>query len=451
VIKKIISFINHFLKQEKAVIYSMLGTIWRILFAPISMYLITLKLTPELQGYYYLFFSIAGMQQIFEVGFSHTLVQGISHEMGKISFFNGILKGDNDGVFKIEETLRLGFAWYFILGLCCVLIVCPVGMLIMQNGGNIYSQAWFYPWLIFILLFSLNLVLYPINFFIEGLQQIEKIYKVRFIIQIISGLIFALFLFLDFNLLSIIAMPLASIIVNLLLLYMPLHLFFNKYIFRFPSKKFVKSILKWQLKVGFVWSSGYLYWQLPIVVIFKFLGPTVSGQYSMSANIINAIMNVGQIFVRTKAAIIGELRASNKIAEAARIYKKSIKISYITVFIGFICFFLIWFFIPEILFFNRMLPMESTFILFIIFLMTLNTLNQAMYARCSKEEPFFYVSMFVNFGFPVILFSALFISSSITSVLISFFILHCVEVIWGNKIFKKVKYCENISHRIINK
>jgi O-antigen/teichoic acid export membrane protein len=430
---------------EKAIVYSMLGTIWRILFAPISMFLISIKLTPEIQGYYYLFFSISGMQQIFEIGFSHTLVQGISHEMGKVSFFKGTLKGDNDGISKIEETLKLGFMWYLILGLCCVLIVYPAGILIMQTGENIHAQIWFYPWLIFILLFALNLMVYPVNFFIEGVQQIEKIYKIRFIGQILGGLIFASFLFFDLNLLSIIAMPLSSIIVNLFLLYMPLYPFFNKYIFRFPSKKFVQSILKWQLKVGFVWSSGYLYWQLPTVVIFKFLGPTLSGQYSMSANIINSIMNIGQIFVRTKAAIIGEMRASDKIIEAMKTYRNSIKMSYITVFAGFVCFFLLWFFVPEILFFKRMLPMGSMFIMSIIFIMTLNTLNQAMYARCSKDEPFFYLSMFVNFGFPIILFSFLFINSSITSVLISFFILHIVEIIWGNRIFKRIKLQEKIS------
>jgi O-antigen/teichoic acid export membrane protein len=447
VVKKIILSITFFLKQEKAITYSMLGTIWRILFAPISMYLVVLKLTPELQGYYYLFFSIAGMQGIFEVGFSHTLMQGISHEMGKVSFLNGSLTGDTAGISRIEETLRLGFIWYLILGLCCLFIICPVGIFIMQDSGNIFSKPWFFPWLIFISLFALNLIFYPINFFMEGIQQIERIYKIRLIMQIISGLFFALFLFLDLNLLSIIALPLSGFVINLVLLYFPQYPFYNKYILRLPSKQFVKSILKWQLKVGFVWSSGYLYWQLPTVIIFKFLGPTLSGQYSMSANIINSIMNIGQIFIKTKAAIIGEFRASNKISEAIKLYKKSTTMSYITVAVGFLSFFLFWIFMPDFSFFKRMLSIENTCILAILFVMILNTLNQAMYARCSKDEPFFYMSIFINFGFPIILLTSLSISSTITAVLISFFILHAIEVIWGNKIFKKVR----VSEKTINK
>lgn len=83
----LILYLKKIVRQEKAVVYSMLGTVWRIVFAPVSLYLISIKLSPELQGYYYLFFSIAGLQQIFEVGFSHTLVQGISHEMGRVSLW----------------------------------------------------------------------------------------------------------------------------------------------------------------------------------------------------------------------------------------------------------------------------------------------------------------------------------------------------------------------------
>jgi O-antigen/teichoic acid export membrane protein len=206
----------------------------------------------------------------------------------------------------------------------------------------------------------------------------------------------------------------------------------------------VKSILKWQLKIGFVWSTGYLYWQLPVIIIFKFLGPVLSGQYSMSANIINSIMSIGQIFVRTKAAVIGELRASNNTIKAFKLYKKATMMSYVTVLVGFFSFFIIWILLPDFQIFKRMLSLENTFILAIVFVMTLNTLNQAMYTRCSKEEPFFYMSIFVNFGFPLILLCFLHINLSIISVLFSFFLLHIIEIIWGNRIFRNVRLQERM-------
>lgn len=438
----LILYLKKIVRQEKAVVYSMLGTVWRIVFAPVSLYLISIKLSPELQGYYYLFFSIAGLQQIFEVGFSHTLVQGISHEMGRVSFVEGKIIGDKEGIFKIEETLKLGFLWYSGLGVLCLLIICPVGILLMGGVNDDLSSYWLVPWIVFIVLFSINLFFYPINFFVEGIQHIERIYRIRLIIQIIGNLSFILFLYLDWKLFCAIAIPLFSIIINIVLLYIPYMHFFNQYIFRFPSKQFIRSILKWQLKIGFVYSSGYLYWQLPTVVIFHILGPVISGQYSMTVNIINSIMNIGQVFVRTKAAIIGELRNSNNILAAFRIYKRATIMSYITVFLGSVVFFIFWSVFPNFQLFNRMLSWQNTIALFIIFTATLRTLNQAMYCRCSKDEPFFYLSIFINFGFPLILLTCLFLKANIHSVILSFLLLHVIEIIWGEKIFTKFRKLE---------
>ena len=223
----LILYLKKIVRQEKAVVYSMLGTVWRIVFAPVSLYLISIKLSPELQGYYYLFFSIAGLQQIFEVGFSHTLVQGISHEMGRVSFVEGKIIGDKEGIFKIEETLKLGFLWYSGLGVLCLLIICPVGILLMGGVNDDLSSYWLVPWIVFIVLFSINLFFYPINFFVEGIQHIERIYRIRLIIQIIGNLSFVLFLYLDWKLFCAIAIPLFSIIINIVLLYIPYMHFFN--------------------------------------------------------------------------------------------------------------------------------------------------------------------------------------------------------------------------------
>ncbi|WP_431422558.1 hypothetical protein [Bacteroides hominis] len=187
----ILGVLKTYFLQDKVIMYSMLGTVWRILFAPISLYLISIKLTPELQGFYYLFFSIAGLQQIAEVGFSHTLIQGISYEMNKVWFNNKRLEGCSDGIDNIVETMRLGFFWYMLLALLCMLIVYPIGIFIMKDGAiNIVSSEWFFPWSVFISFFSLNLLLYPVNFFFEGIQELKMIYKVRFVIQVFSSLFF---------------------------------------------------------------------------------------------------------------------------------------------------------------------------------------------------------------------------------------------------------------------
>lgn len=433
-----INKIKIYFLREKAIMYSILGTCWKILFAPISLYLISLKLTPELQGYYYLFFSIAGIQQIAEVGFSHTLIQGISHEMSKVNFTQKEFIGESSSIKEIEETMRLGFSWYSLLTIISISIVYPIGISIMSDGTDIMNSSWFIPWSFFILFSALNLFFYPVNFFLEGIQELEKIYKIRLFIQVISGFIFTLLLVIDLNLLSIIAVPVSSLIANYLLLYRPYRNLFHQYMFKLPSKYFINKILGWQLKVGFVWSSSYLYWQFPTIIIFSILGPSISGQYSMSSNIINSIMGIGQVFIKTKSSIIGCLRANGDKLKALSIYKNNANLSYLIVTFLFIVFFTLWILFPHFSIFKRLLPISECAILTFSFGINMITINQAMYTRCSKKEPFFYLSLFVNIIFPLILYCLLLIYSNIIMVIFAFVSIHIIELIWGNSIFNKV-------------
>lgn len=48
-----------------------------------------------------------------------------------------------------------------------------------------------------------------------------------------------------------------------------------------------------------------------------------------------------------------------------------------------------------------MLSWQNTIALFIIFTATLRTLNQAMYCRCSKDEPFFLFVYIYKFWIPI--------------------------------------------------
>lgn len=65
----ILGVLKTYFLQDKVIMYSMLGTVWRILFAPVSLYLISIKLTPELQGFYYLFSQLQDYSKLLKLVF----------------------------------------------------------------------------------------------------------------------------------------------------------------------------------------------------------------------------------------------------------------------------------------------------------------------------------------------------------------------------------------------
>ena len=271
----------------------------------------------------------------------------------------------------------------------------------------------------------------------EGVLHLEKIYKNRLIIQILTTIVFCTLLWAGAGLYVAIASAMVSLIINVSTLFIPNINEFKNFLFKLPSKEYIKKMYKWQLKVSLVWCSGYLYWQLPTIIIFSLLGPVLSGQYSMTANVINSIMNIGQVFIKTKAALLGKLRATNQFVEAYSLYKRCCKLSYTIIIMGGVGMIVFWFIYPSFKIWERMLPFAQLLVLFIFFTINMVTLNQAMFARCSKVEPFFYIAMFVNFAFPVVLLISLTMFPNTWSIVFSISIIHLIEYIWGCSLFKK--------------
>lgn len=423
--------------SDKPVLYSLIGTCWRVLFAPISLYLVALKLSPEQLGIYYIFFSIAGLQSIVEAGFSHTIIQSISHEMHSVKFENHRLIGNKDSIGRISQAMRLGFTWFSIVSVSCIIFVLPIGYFIINTQSHVLSQSyWLLPWIIFILFFSANLFLYPVNFFFEGILQLEKIYKNRLVIQIISSILFIGALLMNMGIYVVSIASIVSLVINFIVLFLPNFGQFREFL-HLPKWQYFKSVFKWQTKISIVWCTGYLYWQLPSVFIFSLLGPVISGQYGFTVNVINAVTNMGQIFVRTKSAVIGKLRAEGNFSQAFSVFRVNSNYSYSLIALGFGTLLLLWIVFPQFIIWKRMMPFIPSILLMFAFAINMVTLNQAMFARCSKEEPYFKMSLFVNFGFPILIYLTLVLIPNYWGIVIPFIFIHVIELIWGSLIFKK--------------
>lgn len=423
---------------DKPVLYSLIGTCWRVLFAPISLYLVALKFSPELLGIYYIFFSIAGLQSIVEAGFSHTIIQSISHEMHGVKFENHMLIGNVDNISRICQAMRLGFTWFSIVAASCIIFVLPIGYFIINSQSHVIGQSyWLLPWFIFILFFSANLLFYPVNFFFEGILHLEKIYKNRLIIQVISSILFVVALLMNIGIYVVSIASIVSLFINLMILFIPNFSQFKEFL-HFPKKQYFISVFKWQAKISIVWCTGYMYWQLPSIIIFSILGPVISGQYGFTINIINAVTNIGQIFVRTKSAIIGKLRAEGNFTEAFAIFRLNSKYSYSIIILGFVSLCLLWISLPTIIIWKRMMPFLPSVLLMFAFGINMITLNQAMFARCSKEEPYFLMSLFVNFGFPLIFYIFILVLPNYWGIVYPFILVHIIELIWSTVVLKKL-------------
>ena len=62
------------LEVDRAVMFAVLSKVWLVFAGPITLYLISLYLLPEVQGFYYTFLSLVALKSFLELGFYANLL-----------------------------------------------------------------------------------------------------------------------------------------------------------------------------------------------------------------------------------------------------------------------------------------------------------------------------------------------------------------------------------------
>src|SRR2546425_217641 len=100
---------------DRPVVYGLGGRIWSFLSAPVTVVLITSRFTRELQGYYYTFNSLLGLQVFVELGLNVVITQFASHEWSKLGWDpNGGLSGDPVALNRLVSLGRVAMRWFAI-------------------------------------------------------------------------------------------------------------------------------------------------------------------------------------------------------------------------------------------------------------------------------------------------------------------------------------------------
>ena len=146
---------------DRAIAYALLSKVWLLFAGPITLYLISLYLTPEMQGFYYTFLSLVALQVFIELGFYVVITQFASHEWAHLSFDDsGSIIGDPAALSRLVSLGRLVFKWYAVASGLFIIFIGIIGYYFLSSKTS-FGIVWELPWLIFILLSGLQLWLLP--------------------------------------------------------------------------------------------------------------------------------------------------------------------------------------------------------------------------------------------------------------------------------------------------
>ena len=164
---------------DRAVFYGVLTSGFQLIFAPITMILIVLQLSPEIQGFYYTFMSLVALQSFLELGLSVVVLNVASHEWAHLSMDeNGWIVGVSNALSRLVSLGRFVFKWYAIGSALFVVGVGIVGHLFLSQRAY-QDIAWVGPWWTLVVLSGILLWCMPFNSLLEGCNQVKNIQKFR--------------------------------------------------------------------------------------------------------------------------------------------------------------------------------------------------------------------------------------------------------------------------------
>ena len=389
-------FVNR-LEVDQAVFYALCLRGWQFLAGPVSVVLIGLFFTPEMQGFYYTFASLMALQTFFELGFSIVVMNVSSHEWLRLRLDEGgRIAGDAEAMSRLGSLARLLFRWYGTAALLFVVLIGVGGELFLSRQAAA-DVTWRGPWVGVVVVQAGLLWSLPFSVLLEGCGQMAIVNRYRLYGAVTANVAVWSSILLGAGLWAAVAAAAARWGWELILLLVRYRRFFQSL-----RQASTRSRLEWktdlwpmQWRLAVSGVVSYFAFSLFTPVMFDYHGPAVAGQMGMTWQLVTVVQAVALAWVQARAPLFGRLVASQDFRELDRVFFRLTWISLAVVVaaataLGFV----VWgLYVCEFRLAHRLLgPFPTALFLLAIVCYHVPTC-QAFYLRAHKRDPLFAVSV----------------------------------------------------------
>ena len=301
---------------DRAIAYSILLKSWQTIAGLIGIGIIARNFSPEVQGYYYTFASLVGLQSFVELGLHLVISNFASHEWSRLRLErDGKIEGSNEAISRLVSLGRFVFKWYAVAAIV-FLLLAGMGGYWFLGRANDHGVDWQMPWLLHILFSSIVLWCMPFLALLDGCDQVAQVARFRTAQAVAGNLAIWAAILAGTDLWAAPAYSLVSALFCLYYLLVSKRAFFKPF---FEPPKFGRvswrgEILPMQWRLALQGVTGYFVLSMFTPVMFYYHGPAVAGQMGMTWQIVGAIQSVSTIWVLTKAPKFGMLIAAREFA-----------------------------------------------------------------------------------------------------------------------------------------
>jgi hypothetical protein len=370
----------------------MLAPTMNFLFGPLILIAIASSLNRTVQGYYFTFGSLLGLQIFFELGLAQVVIQFASHEWAQLRLSeDGCLTGSDTARSRLASLLRFAVHWYLIAASVAGLLLSLAGYVFFSRSPE-PGVSWRSPWIVLCILTAVNVVTLPLWAFLEGCGRIEPVYRYRLVSSAIQNvcIVSALFLGCELWTSAIASAAVLGVSVSMLF-FCHRRLLVSIWMMVSTSRiDWKHEVLPMQWRIGLSWLSGYFIFALFTPVLFHYRGAIVAGQMGMTWAVASTLSTVSLAWVTPKAATFGVLIAQKQFRALDQLTFKSGMASVAMLVLGTSTVLVaLWamrsfgYSLAE-----RFLPLLPTAIFLLAQVLMQISHIQALYLRAHKHDPF---------------------------------------------------------------
>lgn len=314
----------------------LLQRLWQASSGLVTLLLIAHFLTPEQQGWYYSFLSLASLYTLFDLGLSVVLLQISAH------FFVGLrwLPGggaEGKGLDRFWGLVGRSTRFYILLALLFLLMVLPAGLLffgVKSEVAPLPTEQWSLAWITLVFVTALNVLVLPYLVVVEGSGRVQEVYILRLVQGVFGSLACWLVLLTGGGLWATAVAPGMAVVVALLWLGTTKPAMVRAGL-RYAGKELAwrREIWPLQWRVGLSWLCGYLLTQIYTPILFSAQGPVVAGQMGLSLTIANMLALLAQSWIARRIPAMAQAVGKRDWGSLDRLFQKDFMWS-IAAFIG---------------------------------------------------------------------------------------------------------------------
>jgi hypothetical protein len=425
--------VKQFLNLDSTVYLSIGSKAWSIVKTPLSVIFITKFLTPESQGYWYTFLSMAALTVFAELGFTSIIIQYVSHEFAHLHIqTDNTLTGDEDKLEKFIGLIRFCINRYLIIIPIGIIIVLLVGFIFFKSA--LYSTNLITVWIIYAISGGLTLFTSLVSSIIQGINKVKHVLQINLYANIISTISIWVVLAAGGGIWALTISSLMLCFVSFIFFFAKYKRFFYQvYTYRIKNKfNWGKEVYSLQIRYSISWIAGYFIFNFVTPVTLYFLGPVMAGKVGITFTSTSAILQMSHSWVSNKIPELNMNISLNKKEGAKKLFQSLNKSS---LFFFFLCSVLVLI-ILQINFFNlqvKFLPIWLTAIVLVSEFAKLLFGNWAVYLRAYKVEPYLFLSVANGLLTLATFLICLKFYHSFNAALIIFTILQIITLILGRK------------------